>query len=380
MKIKVIALVISGLAAVPALADSMSTMDSDTKVTFYGVLDNALQNVTGSGLQSQTLVESGGPNTSYFGVRASNELGNGLKAIGDLEYGVDLTNGANLGGNGTGWREKSIGLTSDTMGTLKTGWMPSTAYAFSMKFDPFAQGGADPMGAMVGGGKFLIGWNGGANHGDHALSYTTPNMSGFSVDVNYQTASELNNFGASSAAPVGNTTGTLLSGSYDNGPLSVEAVYAATSSQNGAGAGNNQAKNQTEYALGVSYDFAVAKLYGTWQQGHSPNAVAAPGVTNPTANNSAFNLNATIPAGPGTVALGYARTSIATANSVDGSAYALSYGYPMSKHATLYAATERVTNGSAGNNYSVVDSLVGAGNLTAGGSSTLMALGVNYTF
>lgn len=377
MKARIITLAIAGLAAAPAYADMM-TMDSDTKVHFYGVLDNALQNVTGSGLQSQTLVESGGPNTSYFGVNASNDLGNGLKVIGDLEYGIDLTNAANLGGAGTGWREKMIGLSSDTMGTIQTGWLPSTAYAFSMKFDPFAQGGADPMGAIVGGGKFLIGWNGGANHGDHALSYTTPNMSGFSVDVNYQTASEVNNFGASSAAPAGNTTGTLLSGSYDNGPLSLEAVYAATSSQNGTG--NNQVNNQTEYAFGVSYDFTVAKLYGTWQQGHSPNAIAAPGVTNPTANNSALNLNTAIPAGPGTVTVGYARTSIATANNVDGSAYALSYGYPMTKRATIYAATERVTNGSAGNNYSVVDSLVGAGKLTAGGSSTLMAVGMNYTF
>ena len=380
MKKKIVSLAIAGMVSAPAFADSMGTMGNDTKVTFYGVLDNALQNVTGSGLQSQTLVESGGPNTSYFGVKASHDLGNGLKAIGDLEYGIDLTNAANIGGSGTGWREKMVGLTSDTMGTVQTGWLPSTAYAFSMKFDPFAQGGADPMGAMVGGGGFLIGWNGGANHGDHALAYTSPNMSGFTVDVNYQTASELNNFGASSAAPVGNTTGTLLSGSYDNGPLSLEAVYAATSSQNGTGLGNNTVNNQTEYALGASYDFTVAKLYGTWQQGHRPNAVAAPGITAPTANNSVVNLSATIPAGSGTVAVGYARTSIATANGVDGSAYALSYGYPLSKHATLYTAAERVTNGSAGNNYSVVDSLVGAGNLTAGGSSTLMALGMAYSF
>ncbi len=68
-----------------------------------------------------------------------------------------------------------IGLSSDTVGTLQGGWLPSEAYAFSLKFDPFAEGGADPMGAMVKGGGFLIGWTGGANHGDHANDYTSPN-------------------------------------------------------------------------------------------------------------------------------------------------------------------------------------------------------------
>lgn len=372
MKKKIITLAIAGMISAPAFADQMGAKEGDPQVNVYGVVDAALLNVTGSGLHNQTIVESGGPASSHLGIKGSEDLGNGLKVIGMLEYGLNITDSSNMGSTSTVAREKMVGLTGDTMGTVQIGYLPSTAYAFSLKFDPFAEGGADPMGALVAGGNFLIGWSGVANHGDHALSYTTPNMNGFTVDVNRQTASQANNLGAPTSAPAVNIIATLLSANYDNGPLSISTVYASTSGQ-----GTLSVKNQTEYALGASYDLTVAKLYGTWQQGHSPNAVIG---TDPTANNSALNLSATIPVGSGTVSVSYAKTSIKIANNVNGSAYALSYGYPLSKHSTVYAAVERVSNGSSGNNYSVIDSLAGAGNLTLGGSSNLMALGMNFHF
>ncbi|MGA8862739.1 MAG: porin [Gallionella sp.] len=372
MQKKIIAMAIAGMVSAPAFADS--------QVNFYGVVDAAVVSVSGSNLSSSTVLESGGPDSTHLGVSASNDLGNGLKAIGTLEYGTDLTNSNGLGSFNA--RKKMIGLSSDTMGTLQGGWLPSEAYAFSLKFDPFAEGGADPMGAMVAGGAFLIGWTGGANHGDHAIDYTSPNFSGFTFEIGHQTTDDTPGTGLVLASGASNNTGTLASLNYDQGPLSVGGVYATTSPALSADA-------QSEFALGASYDFEVVKLLGTWQQGKFKNATAATfaplTVTDPTANNTAYNLSATIPAGPGSFALGYGKTSMGIANDIDGSAYAASYGYPLSKQAKVYLAYEHVTNGSAANLYSVLESSIAtnpAGNLQtdSSASSNLLALGLTFGF
>lgn len=357
MKKKIIAIVIAGMVSAPAFADS--------QVNFYGVVDAAVVSVSGSGLSSSTVLESGGPDSTHVGVNVSNDLGNGLKAIGNLEYGTDLTNNGGLGSFNA--RKKMIGLSSDSMGTLQGGWLPTEGYAFSLKFDPFAEGGADPMGAMINGGGFLIGWTGGANHGDHAIDYTSLNFNGVQFEIGHQTTDDTT---GGLVLPSGgkNNTGTLASVNYDQGQLSVGGVYAKTSNA-------ILAKDQSEFALGASYDLTMAKLFATWQQGKHSNGVGAAGD-----NNSAISLSATIPAGPGSVALSYAKTSIKTATDVDGSAYAASYGYRLSKQATAYVAYEHVSNGSGGNLYSVLDG--GAvGTLTgASADSNLLALGVTFGF
>lgn len=364
MQKKIIALAIAGMISAPTFADS--------QVNFYGVVDAAVVSVSGSNLSSSTVIESGGPDSTHVGVNVSNDLGNGLKAIGNLEYGTNLTNNGGMGNFNA--RKKMIGLSSDSMGTLQAGWLPTEGYAFSLKFDPFAEGGADPMGAMVGGGGFLIGWTGGANHGDHAIDYTSPDFSGFKFEIGHQTTDDTTG-GLVLPSGASNNTGTLASLNYDAGHLSLGFVYATTSPAVSTDA-------QTEYALGASYDFTVVKLLGTWQQGKYKNATTAslPGSTDPTANNTAYNLSATIPAGPGSFALGYAKTSMGIANAIDGTAYAVSYGWPLSKQATVYAAYEHVTNGSGANLYSVLESGAAGAQTDASASSNLMALGLTFGF
>ncbi len=358
MQKKIIALAIAGMVSAPAFADS--------QVNFYGVVDAAVVSVSGSGLSRSTVIESGGPDSTHVGVNVSNDLGNGLKAIGNLEYGTNLTNNGGMGNFDA--RKKMIGLSSDSMGTLQAGWLPTEGYAFSLKFDPFAEGGADPMGAMVAGGGFLIGWTGGANHGDHAIDYTSPDFSGFKFEIGHQTTDDTAGTGLVLPSGASNNTGTLASLNYDAGHLSLGFVYATTSPV-------VSTDDQTEYALGASYDFTVVKLLGTWQQGKFKNATGVAG-----SNNTAYNLSATIPAGPGSFALSYAKTSMGIANNIDGSAYAASYGWPLSKQATVYAAYEHVSNGSGANLYSVLESGA-AGSLSgASASSNLMALGLTFGF
>jgi len=83
MQKKLIVLAIASLAATSAYA-------ADT--TVYGVVDAAVVNVGGSGLTSTTQVQASGLATSRLGVKASEDLDGGLKAIGVLEYAVTLNN------------------------------------------------------------------------------------------------------------------------------------------------------------------------------------------------------------------------------------------------------------------------------------------------
>jgi predicted porin len=359
MQKKLIALAVAAAFSAPAFAD----------VTMYGSVDAAVAHASADGQKSDTLAVSGGMSPSRLGVNSSEDLGDGLKAVVNIEYGLDAQTNSTIGTSGTATtvRQQLLGL-AGSFGTVATGYLQTTGYDFAMKYDPTAESLVDPLQNVVG-QNFLIGSNAIASRAQRALAYISPSMSGVTVAVNYSTAlAGLGQLTQASNANSGKTTATLVSVNYDGGPLSVGAVYAADSTFNGAG-------ELKDYSLGASYDFKVVKLLATYQSS-TPTGMSA---------NKAESVSAVAPVGPGAVALSYAKNTMnsiggVTCNSCGATSYTLAYLQGLSKTTTAYAAVSRVSQDAGTNAFSVINDALGGGFMSAGGSSTLLAVGLNKKF
>lgn len=361
MQKKIITLaVVAAAFSAPAFADS----------TVYGVLDAAVVSASADGQKSQLLTVSGGLSASRLGVKASEELDGGLKAIAVLEYGLADTQTKDGLTTATA-RQQLLGL-AGSFGTVATGYLQTTGYDWGSKFDVTAGSSISPLqnitNASNGNTSFLIGSKAGATRAQRALAYISPDFSGFSFAVNYSTAmSGLGNLTVASSATDTNVTAALASANYDNGPLSVGLVYAGTSNP-------ASTSNVTEYALGASYDFGVATLKGTFQSSKNGQTGTLGSA------DSAYSLGAVIPAGPGAVALSYAASNIASLSNSNASGYTVGYLQGLSKTTTAYVAYSGMSQGTATRAYSVDNSALSAATLTAGGNSSMIALGLNKKF
>lgn len=364
MQKKIIALAIAAAFSAPAFAD----------VNMYGVVDAAVARASADGQKSDLLAVSGGLSQSRIGAKAAEDLNNGMKAVINIEYGLDTQTNSTIGAGGVGnatvvARQQMLALAGG-FGTVATGYLQTTGYDFAVKFDPTADSLVSPLQSMTGANGFLIGSNAVASRAPRALAYISPNMSGVTVAVNYATslnAGGLGNLTVASNAADAKISAMLASVNYDWNALSVGGVYAKTSVPTGAAA-------TTDYALGASYDLNVVKLFGTYQQTKT-DAAGVAGTAN-----KAMSFSALAPVGPGSVLFSYAKSTLGTVTSQNGSGYTVGWLQGLSKMTTAYATVTKVSNGSAGSQYSVINNALAAAPMTLGGSSTLFAVGLNKKF
>jgi predicted porin len=356
MQKKFITLAVIAAFSTPAFAD----------VTTYGIIDAAIVNVSASGQKSDLLAYSGGLSGSRIGAKVTEDLGDGLTAVGVLEYALDTEVSTGLS---TATARQQMLAVAGGFGTVASGYLQTTGYDFGVKFDPTA-GSAISVLQAVTKGNFLIGSGAVAARAQRAVAYISPDFSGLTVAVNYSTAlAGLGDLTVADTATTGlKTSAYLLSGNYTAGPLNVGLVYAGT---------NNASTNTSttsEYALGGSYDLGVAKILATYQSSANSSTTTTLATTN-----TAFSLTGVLPVDKDAVVVTYAANTMATANT---SASGASIGYlrTLSKTTTAYVAYSGVTNGSATHTYSVINNALSVGTLTNGGSSSLIAVGLRKKF
>jgi predicted porin len=90
-------------------------------VTLYGVLDEGFNYQSNSGGPSRYFLLSGGLQNSRWGLKGSEDLGGGAKAIFVLENGFDLNTGALGQGGRIFGRQAYMGLSSPQYGTIMLG-------------------------------------------------------------------------------------------------------------------------------------------------------------------------------------------------------------------------------------------------------------------
>ena len=123
------------LAVLAALSLNASTVSAQTNVQVYGLIDAGVEAVNHAGANNGGTVRvvSGGKNTSRWGLRGSEDLGGGLKAVFNLEGGILMDTGAADGNLFK--RQANVGL-EGAFGRVVLGRSFTTTYDLVIKFDP----------------------------------------------------------------------------------------------------------------------------------------------------------------------------------------------------------------------------------------------------
>jgi predicted porin len=308
-------LVLAVAAAVPMLAQAQ------TNVTLYGRVDQSIgfeKNTTGSAL----LLNSGVQSSNRWGVRGSEDLGGGLKAIFNLEGGFNADVGQGLAAGGLDFRRRSVAGVEGGFGTLVMGRDYDPLFRVLLGSDTLGLGHYNNVHTIFGAtGVF----GGGAAYGvriDNGVHYVSPSLGGFVLRGAY---------GFSEVFPsgAGKQVGRALSaaGEFSTGPLYVGLGYRANSVLGGA---------NKHTALGARYNFGAFAV----------NAGA--GINNPLgANNDTRSLwvGGDVQAGPGRLhaQFGTAKTNVVGPDPKFNS-IGLTYNYPLSKRTNVYVTAGVVQN------------------------------------
>ncbi|MBE0619905.1 MAG: porin [Burkholderiales bacterium] len=205
MQKKLIALAVASLVSAPVFAQS--------QVTVYGTFDAGVRSVDNANLNGdrQTTMDSSGTyNSNRWGIKGSEDLGNGMKANFNLEGGF-LSGSGQMDDNNTLFRRKAIVGLSGNWGALDLGRNYTTIFYTTGAYDPFnyKYTGIIPIAGLDGARR------------NNTITYTGA-FNGLTVRAMYALGETVGSGSEGSTSEVG--------ASYANGPFSVGAAYGVQKS------------------------------------------------------------------------------------------------------------------------------------------------------
>ncbi len=378
MKKSVVALAVLG--AFTGLASAQSS------VTLYGRLDANVGSVDPGNLgkagKNASVGESvagmgdggtGGLGASRFGMRGTEDLGDGLKAYFKLESQIAVDTGANGGATQTSTnsmfnREAYVALGSTTWGDIRFGRLETLSREVNRTINDASGENQLNISEVIGTNRNQTGYNQNLtyfnNFGtrvDNAISYRSPSFMGIAQMI------ATYSFGEKASAPSGNATAaftgdTAVAGNLASyagvgfivtaGPLSADMVFEQL---NGGGTSGAAAKTGT---IGANYDLGFAKIYAAYQDGTDVTqafgansmTVFNSGTGSSTSSNSGVDLKASnfgvkVPVGKWTFVAQYTQSELSGSNlarsvwgenEVSQAKYGMSAEYALSKRTSVY--------------------------------------------
>ena len=155
--------------------------------------------------------------SNRFGLKGSEDLGNGLKAIYQVEVGINFDTNNNLVNNNDTfyWRNTFVGLAGDTWGTVLMGRHDTPMKISTAKLDLFADTLAD-MNATIGFQDLRA---------DSTVAYISPSWSGFQLALATVPAGGATALGQQNINSDQINGGYSLAGIYKNGPFYGSLAY-----------------------------------------------------------------------------------------------------------------------------------------------------------
>lgn len=292
---------------------------AQSSVTLYGRIDTSVgsSKIGAPGLAASTSqMFSGNLTSTRWGVRGTEDLGGGLKAIFALEQGFDSSDGTQAAGSAFN-RMSIVGL-SGGFGTVKFG-RHDTSFDdirdLTVSNNIFDSGTFASTEGVVGTTGYL-GVGQLADYGDRAsnqIRYESPSFGGFSAGFSYGLDEQ--------ASPVKRDV-TAVNLRYKAGNLDVGYGYQENA--------NEVAASNLEYnTVGAAYNFGSFRLSGGWNQ-----------VKNQASRKSdAYSIGAIVPVGAFDLSVGYstAKAKQGGATFEKGDAFSAAVAYNLSKRTRVYA-------------------------------------------
>lgn len=343
------------LIAAALLAGFAGAAQAETQVTLYGIVDLGVgyQKLKDNGDSASKFgMNSGNQSGSRWGLRGTEDLGGGTRAVFTLESGFNANNGTSAQGGRLFGRQATVGLANDAWGQLDFGRQTNIASKYFASIDPF--------GASFGLANIGHGFSS-ANTAryDNMVMYQTPSYAGFQLGGGYSFNSGI---GANGNGFRTNENNRIITagGRYVNGPLNIAAAYDQLNPDS-----RTTGTKVRSYLVGGSFDFEVVKLALAWGQtrngwfvGQDANVLGGSlnldgtGVTNTNVYGtgsvasgfraSSYLVGATVPLGAATNLFGSwqridPRNSNLTGDDETSNSYSLGLTYDLSKRTNLYA-------------------------------------------
>ena len=401
-------------------AMAQTTGPSTTNVTLYGLIDAGFNHVTGLKSGSFNGIASGIMEGSRWGLKGTEDLGGGYKAIFTLEnrFEVDTGSMTNRPASGIQLPDRigatvnanlPVGLSGTPLafGTISAinNAIGTNAFGVNLAgnlFDRQAFAGLiTPFGAVTLGRQYTPGYITSAAFDASgtqsslaagqvaslpaAFDIRLSNTLQYGIQTNGITATLM--YGAAETTPT-NPTGRFLGGMV---------MYKGNGFS--AGFGHNERKNEfgqkslVNNVLGATVDVGPGTLYGQYATikddnpaGLSPFFVTA-GPVFQRAYNIAFRQDARLMhigykfiTGPHTIVAAFNRLDDRRAVNADTDSYGATYTYALSKRTNLNAVLTRFNNKGAGQLAPGGNGFLGGVTSAAGTGSTNLAFGVRHSF
>lgn len=349
---------------------------AQSSVTLYGSLDAGIgyvNKVGGSSLWAQT---SGALSDTYFGLRGSEDLGGGNRAIFKLESGFNIGNGQ-FGGwlnnnvsQGMFNRQAYVGLSNNTYGTLTLGRQYDSVVDYLGPLSLAGKGvnlAAHPFNNDNIDAQYAI---------SNAVKYESANYAGFHFGGMYSFSNTPDGFSNGRQWSVGL--------GYANGPFKAAAVYNQLNN-NGVGALNNTsgrdggyltADVQRTFGVGANYTYGPVTGGVVWTrtmlQGNAA-LVSGPGSSQSFGDARFDNIEANVVYGltPAIALVGAYTFTYGSVNDTAMRWHSVTVGadYSLSKRADIYlAGVYQHATGDSSTNYLGIGGTNIAGMLPASGT------------
>ncbi|MDB5835896.1 MAG: hypothetical protein JWR14_5726 [Caballeronia sp.] len=269
---------------VAAVAASFATAASaQSSVTLYGLIDagftyvnnEAASNVA-KGSAAAFRLSSGNINGSRWGLRGTEDLGGGMKAIFTLESGFSMGDGSALQGGREFGRQAFAGISSAQMGTVTLGRQYDSVVDYLAPMTATGSWGgtyfAHPFDNDNANNSFRV---------NNSVKYQSANYSGLTFGGLYGFSNQAGGFANNRAYSAG--------AQYANGPFKIAAAYLQLqnpgSSNNGgamtdagalaskAGVAGLQVQTQRTFGAGANYAIGPVTVGGAWTQSRFQFAV-----------------------------------------------------------------------------------------------------------
>ncbi|WP_186266494.1 porin [Burkholderia gladioli] len=267
------------MTAAAAIAAFASLAHAQSSVTLYGLIDTGISYVNHSavgttGSAKRFKYDDGVAQGTRWGLRGSEDLGSGLKAIFLLENGFNTGTGAINQGGAMFGRQAYVGLSKNGIGSLTFG----RQYTFS----------TDVLGNQYSAGTNTVAGNYAYHINDfdqlvnsrinNAVKFSSANFSGVTFGALYGFSNQAGAF--SGSAPVNGSTGSSRAYSfglnYAAGAFSIGAAYTdisypsaevpafPTSIANVSAGGTGGGKDLRTFGVGTRYQLANAALFALY--------------------------------------------------------------------------------------------------------------------
>lgn len=336
MQKKIIALAIAGLAS--------SAVFADTNVTIYGRIDYGFMNRGGTdgpvtGRASASEFGAGLQSGSRIGFKGVEDLGNGLKALFQMEFGsIKNDQGKGAGDGLSSMRNAYVGLTSK-YGTVVGGKLDGVRYGIFNKYDAFGGGNVGNFTQMTAQ----------VDRANNAIAYISPSFAGLTATLAYAThIGDSNPLGLAGdeATTNGNKGDAMLTTAmlnYKNGGLDLTADWERVSFKDGATSGAaNSFDDVTVWTVGGSYDFGMVKLAALYDNLQADQRFGGGVVVDV----NTWFVSASAPVGKFVLKTTYGQTEDKKASGdVKASKIGVGADYLLSKRTKFYATYGKIYNG-----------------------------------